>query len=316
MLQKLNYLLYRFKYTNAPKLNLSKPVDVSLELSSYCTSQCVYCYHSDPKKLPFRRGMMTKDLAFKVISECASLGVNSLKWNYRGEGTMNPHFLEITDYAKRLHRGSTFIDRVLNSNFNFASDNRDIFQGLLNQTKVKVSFDSFRKDIFEKQRYGSKYDRVLKNMQTFHDWPNRTTQMVVQAVRTKLNSDEDLAHEIKTRFPNATASIRDVVEGRVNKDVKQMMLKERDLDNRQSCIQAHARLIINHDGKVTVCCPDIGSKIVVGDANKEHVKDIWKSKAALEIRQALKDKTAFNKSPCSGCSSFESYSGYKAPWHS
>lgn len=316
MLNKLRYAAYRFKYVNAPALNLSKPVDVSLELSSFCTNQCGYCYHAASKDLPFKRGKMSKLLASKILHESAEAGVHSLKFNYRGESTMNPHFEEITSLAKSLARGSTFIDRVTNSNFNFKHDREDIFRGLCNQTKVKVSFDSFRKDIFERQRKGSKYEETLANITKFYNYPGRRNVLVVQAVRTTLNADEDLKAEIKKRWPEAEASIRDVVEGRVKNDISDLLVKQRDFDNRQSCIQAHARLMINWDGLVQVCCPDIGSKLLIGDANKETILQIWNSDKAKGIRKSLIDKTAFNSDPCKTCSSHESFRGYVAPWQS
>ena len=136
MLQFLRYQAYRFRYTNATILDLKKPVDVSLELSSFCTNTCGYCYHASPKDLPFQRGKMSKILASKIIHDAAAIGVNSLKFNYRGESTMNPHFEEITHLAKGLASKGTFIDRVTNSNFNFRNDREDIFRGLCNQSKV------------------------------------------------------------------------------------------------------------------------------------------------------------------------------------
>lgn len=317
MLGLIKNTIYRYKYINAPKLNLSKPVDVSLELASYCTNQCGYCYHSDVKNLPFKRGFMKKELALKIINEAAEIGVHSIKFNYRGESTMHPQFEDITSFAAQKESGLTLIDRVTNSNFNFRHNRLDIFRGLAFQTKVKVSFDSFRKDIFEKQRKGSRYEETLLNMQTFHDhFLYNGTKMVVQSVRTMLNKDEDLEYEIKRRFPNATASIRDVVAGRVNKDLKEVVVKERDFSNRQSCIQAHARLMIDYDGKVHMCCPDISSKLLIGDANETHISHIWNAPKAKEIRKQLLDKTAFQLDPCKSCSSYESFSGYKAPWNS
>lgn len=311
MLNKFKYYLYRAKYIYAPKLNHSKPVDISLELSSFCTNTCGYCYHADPKKLPFTRGKMTKKLAHKIITEGAELGVNSIKFNYRGESTMNPIFEDVTAYAKSLARGMTYIDRITNSNFNFDFNREDLFRGLCNQTKVKVSFDSFRKDIFEKQRKGSSYEKTLANMHKFYDYDGRDNEMVVQAVRTSLNANEDLEGEIKKRFPSATASIRDCVAGRVGKDLTEVIIKDRDASSRQSCIQAHARLMINFDGKVQICCPDIKSVLIIGDANSQHIKEIWNSKIAKDIRKSLLDKSAFNFSPCKTCPSFESYEGFK-----
>lgn len=314
MIDQLWYTIYRDRYINASTQNHQKPIDVSLELSSFCTNTCGYCYHGDPKKLPFKRGKMSLELAIKVIHEAAELKVHSLKYNYRGEATMNPIFEKVAVLARDMAYQGTFIDRIINSNFNFDINREDIFNGLLAMTKVKVSFDSFKKNVFEKQRRGSNYEKTLANIQKFHDMPERETKLVIQSVRTKLNADEDLETEIKNRFPNATASIRDVVSGRVdNQDIKDMVIKERDPDNRQSCVQAHARLLVSWDGKAQVCCPDIGSKLVVGDCTKEHLKDIWLSERAIAIRKSLLDKTAFEKSPCKNCPSHESYKGYVPP---
>lgn len=309
------YLLYRLKYRYGQYLPLTVPVDLSLELSSRCTNACGYCYHSDAKNLPFTRGIMDTELAMNLIYQAAKMGVSSIKFNYRGESTMHPDFLQITRFAKEMAHGATLLDRVTNSNFNFSADRSDIFEGLCNQTKVKVSFDSFIPEIFERQRKGSNYQRTINNIERFYNWPNRQTELVIQSVRTQANKDEDLEFEIKHRWPGATASIRDVVGGRVNKDLSSVLIRERPQE-RQSCLQAHVRLIVHHDGKVGVCCPDIAGKLVMGDANKETLWEIFNSPKANMLRASLKDKTAFKDDPCKTCSSYESYKGYSAPWRS
>jgi radical SAM protein with 4Fe4S-binding SPASM domain len=175
-----------------------------------------------------------------------------------------------------------------------------------------VSFDSFIKPIFEKQRKGSNYEATLANMKKFYNYKKRDNEMVVQAVRTFANAEEDLESEIKRRFPSAKASIRDCVGGRTKADLSQVVVKKNE-GERQSCIQAHARLMINWDGKVQVCCPDISSKLIIGDTKTMHLDEIWNSMKAYQIRQSLLDGTAFNADPCKNCSSFESYAGYIAP---
>jgi radical SAM protein with 4Fe4S-binding SPASM domain len=315
----LNYLrkqLYRYKYVNAPKLKLKKPVDISLELSSYCTNQCGYCYHSDAKALPFTRGKMSKELAYKIIIDAAQLGIHAIKFNYRGEATMNPIFEDIATYAWRQSHGMTFIDRLVNSNFNFKFDREDIFRGLCKMTKVKVSFDSFIPKIFEHQRKGSNYENTLANMRKFYNYPGRNNEMVIQSVRTLLNKDEDLAYEIKKRFPNATVSVRDVVEGRTQKDISSITVRSRDNSERQSCVQAHARLIVHWDGKTVPCCPSITDKLVVGDLSKQTILEVWNSDKVTSLRKSLLNKSAFNDSPCKSCSSYETFKGYRAPWNS
>src|SRR3990167_4620137 len=139
----LKYDWYRFKFNYGKHLPLKTPVDVSLELASVCNMKCSYCYHGDKAGLPFKQDFMSTELAEKVLVQASELGVNSLKFNWRGESTLHPDFRHITSIAKMLSKGSTFLDRLTNSNFKFDSSRDDIFEGLCNQTKVKVSYDSF-----------------------------------------------------------------------------------------------------------------------------------------------------------------------------
>jgi len=313
-----NYGIYRLKYRYGQYLPLTSPVDVSLELASKCNMRCGYCYHGDAEHLPFERGMMKLRTAREIIRQAAELGVNSLKFNWKGESTLNPHFSKITAYAKRLASHRTFIDRLSNSNFKFPTIRDDIFDGLCNQTKVKVSLDSFRKEVFEKQRAGGVWHLTMANIEKFYHYPNRTnTELVIQAVRTTLNADEDIAGEAKKRWPSATISIRDMVSGRLEKDVSALEHKIRNpLESRKSCLQAHVRVIFNWRGKAFVCCPDISEKLCMGDIKKDSLYDIFNSDKVKALRKDLKSKRAFESEPCKGCSSFETYVGYKPNWAS
>lgn len=316
----LRYNLYRAKYRYGQWLPLKSPVDVSLELSSACNMRCSYCYHADQTKLPFVKGIMQKDVALKIIDESAELGVNSLKFNWKGEGTMNPHYGEIVRYAASLAQGSTFIDRLANSNFKIPPKKRDdIFEGMATLTKVKVSYDSFLKDVFENQRKGGDHDLTTENIDLFYNHPARIkseTKLVIQAVRTNANKDEDILHETKKRWPDAAISIRDMVEGRVDADLTDFTTRERDVSERQSCLQAHVRIIFSHDGRALPCCPDIKEELVIGDARHQTVSEIFNSLEARRLRKDLKNKKAFNCGPCKGCSSFETYKGFKPVWDS
>lgn len=316
ILKTIRYFAYRAKYRYARHLNLTVPVDVSMELASLCNQRCGYCYHADQKNLPFKPGIMPLHTATKIIDEAAALGVQSIKFNYRGESTLSPNFETITAYAKAYASGSTFIDRLTNSNFKFAADREDIFHGLCNQTKVKVSFDSFIPEVMEEQRAGSIHALAMKNIDRFYNHPLRkNTEIVIQAVRTKLNKDEDIEGQVKRRWPEAGVSVRDMVGGRVEKDLSALENRVRG-QGRKSCIQAHARLIFDINGKAQPCCPDIGSKINLGDINKQSLYSIFNGLPAKWLRQDLKTGEAFKSNPCKTCSSFESYEGYSHGWNS
>lgn len=318
MLNKLKYNWYRFKYRHGQHLPLRKPVDISLELASICNMKCGYCYHA-VSDVPFAKDLMTKETAYKIIDQGAKLGVNSIKMNWRGESTINKHFYMVTKRAKDWAHGATYIDRLSNSNFKFNSNREDIFEGFANQTKVKVSYDSFDKDVFETQRAGGRHDITTRNIDLFYNHASRIkseTEIVIQAVRTSLNKDEDIAGLAKAKWPEATISIRDMVEGRVDKDLSDLTHKERDLSERQSCLQAHVRLIFNHEGTATVCCPDITEELKMGNIHKMSMKEIFNCHHARTLREELKNKRAFLFDPCRNCSSFETYKDFKPVWNS
>lgn len=318
MLQDLKYLWYRTKFRYGQHLPLRKPVDVSLELSSICNMSCSYCYHGS-KKVPFVKGLMTWDTAEKIITQCAELGVPSLKMNWKGESTVNPIFSRVTKLAKMFANGSTFMDRLTNSNFKFSHTREDIFEGLANQTKVKVSFDSFNPRVFETQRTGGVHAITQKNIDIFYNHPLRKksgTELIIQAVRTKLNKDEDIYGETKKRWPTALVSIRDMVGGRIEGDLSLLENVSRDNRERQSCLQAHVRIIFNHAGLALPCCPAIREDLKIGDINKQSVSEIFNSIEAKNLRSSLKNGDAFLKDPCKRCSSFESFKGTKLPWNS
>jgi radical SAM protein with 4Fe4S-binding SPASM domain len=317
LIQKVNYFFYRAKYRYGRSIQLTKPVDVSLELSSSCNMSCNYCYHSDQVLLPFTKGIMSLETAKSIISQAADLSVPSLKFNWKGESTINPHFSQITAYAKSLAKGSTFIDRLTNSNFKFRTDRDDIFDGLCNQTKVKVSYDSFRKDVFETQRAGGDHTITTRNIDKFYHYPKRkNTEIVIQAVRTKLNADEDIRTMVRQRWPEAEISIRDMVAGRVEKDLSQLENRTRDDSERQSCLQAHVRIIFNYAGRAYPCCPDVAEKLCIGDIRTMSMFEIFNGATAKHLRTSLKNGRAFQMNPCKGCSSFETFKNYKPAWNS
>ena len=104
----------------------------------------------------------------------------------------------------------------------FSPKREDILDGLCAQTKVKISLDSLRKDVLEKQRAGAVYDIIMDNIDALYNRIDRDNTIVIQAVRTKLNKDEDLESEVKKLWPSAEISIRDMVSGRVEKDLENL----------------------------------------------------------------------------------------------
>ena len=317
----LSHWAYRAKWHFWNRaLPISVPVDVSLELASLCNMSCSYCYHSE-KDVPWKKGFMPVGMAREILLQSAQLRVPAVKFNWRGESTAHPKFLEILSYARALSDDypGALIDRLTNSNFKFRTDREDIFRALCQQTKVKVSYDSFRKEVFETQRAGGDHALTTANIDKFYNYPMRArtgTRLSIQAVRTQLNADEDIRAETARRWPGAEVSIRDVVGGRLlsGTGIDHLEVRKRDISSRQACTQAFVRLVFTAEGKASPCCPSISDELFVGDIAKQTVREIFNSEIARQLRKDLRSKKAFEKDPCLNCSSHESYSTFKPRW--
>jgi len=317
-MKNLDYLKYRLKYRYGRHLPLGAPVDIMLELSSRCDLACSFCYHSkeNQKTLPFKRKLMAAETIEKIITQGAELGVSSIKLNNRGEATLNKRFAYAATLAASLAKGGTYIDRITNSNFNFQTERDDIFEGLAHQTKVKISYDSFDSSVAEGQRINANWERVTANVDKFYDWPDRKTDIVIQAVRTQANKDEPIAELAEARWPGVAVSIRDVVGGRMESDTDPDILVKTRAPKRAPCLQAYVRLVFDWQGNAGMCCPDLRNKIVLGNIHEKSMAELFNGALAKYWRDALKSGDAFKFDPCKNCSSFESYAGYRAPWGS
>jgi hypothetical protein len=256
---------------------------------------------------------MAASTAIKILSQARNLGVPSIKLNWRGESTLNPNFEAITLYAKSLG----FTDRISNSNFNFDTNNEEIFRAFCNQTTVKISFDSFMSDVFLAQRQGANHQRILDNIDKFYHYRGRDNKIIIQMVRTEANKNENFKDITNKLWPDAYLSIRDVVPNRVGggSDYTGLVLADK---KRLPCYQAYARLIFAHDGQATPCCPDIETGLLSTrhNINIMTLKEIWNSYALHSLRRGLKTGSAFENPICKNCSSLESYEGYKHNWNS
>ena len=131
-----------------------------------------------------------------------------------------------------------------------------------------------------------------------------------------LNKDEDIYGNVRKRWPEAEVSVRDMVSGRKETEYDELEVRSRDNSKRQSCIQAHVRVIFNQSGEAYPCCPDVGEQLKLGDIRTQSLKEIFTSELARNLRRDLNSKKAFDSDPCRNCSSFETYKGYRHTFHS
>lgn len=74
-----------------------------------------------------------------------------------------------------------------------------------------------------------------------------------------------------------------------------------EIRNVEICPYPFYSFIINSDGEITVCCADWKRKIVIGDAKKESVVEIWKGKTYQSFLKDMLVKKRNNFEMCRKC---------------
>ena len=73
------------------------------------------------------------------------------------------------------------------------------------------------------------------------------------------------------------------------------------MNNVKVCPQIFKSMQINSDGRVIPCCIDFKTANLIGDLNKESVKNIWNGQELHTLRMKHLDGKRHEFSPCKGC---------------
>lgn len=316
-------------YIETPEI----PLNVDIELASVCNLRCPFCFIPDPKFESFiatksedgkpRRRMMPKEMAFKIIDECALIGVPALKFNFRGESTLHPDYSEILIYASK--RGEydedilysddcglnawepSFHELLVNTNANCPAH---AIQGLMAATKVMVSLDSMDKEIYPQMRVKGDLEQAKA---TIWELVNRGHKNVwVRRVLTKLNADEDFFGAVKKEWGNKVHVSQHYCFDRNVQASAEIVGCDHDSGMpRKYCGYPSQRLVIASSGLVYPCCLDLHESMPVGNILNQSILDIWHGDAIGKIREQLKTN---DPSKMTGtCRNCESWMAYDVP---
>lgn len=301
----IKYRLYRLKWIFAPRFHyVTKfPTHLDIEVTNNCNLRCIMCsinFMNDKKEY------MDYNLFKKIIDEGAKYGLNSVKFNWRGEPLLHPRIIDMVKYAKE----KSVVDVQFNTNGlllneKISSDLIDV--GL---DRIIFSVDGASKEVYEKIRRGGNYERLVKNIEDFvrirKEKGRKMPFTRIQFVKMKENE-----HETDLFVKKWTPLIDEVF---VNPYLNPLGMSKEDraaekieILGRKPCNQIWQRLTISWDGKVMMCCGDWAMKNIIGDANKESIYSIWHSKLLNNIRKLHIKLKLYEVEACKKCSVLDSY---------
>lgn len=286
--------IFRENYNNAAKLiHTENPSQIDIELNSNCNLKCTFCIQSVVKIKTVR---FEFDQFKKIIDECKSLKIRSLKLNYQNEPLLRKDLYEYITYAKN----NGFINIFFSSNGILLNDEnvkKLIDAGI---TKIFISLDSFKNETYKKLRGQDELENIKNNILNF----------------LKVRKDRGLLYPlIRLNFLKTSENINeldDFVEFWKDKvdfiniqDMNELIDNQTDLyikkEGEYKCAMPFKQIVVTASGDLLPCCTMHGIKHKIGHISQMSIKEAWHSEKMKYLRNLHENGKINEDSICKKC---------------
>ena len=254
------------------------PLHVDIELAAICNLQCPMCYTITPEfKEKVNAKLMDFDLFKKIVDECATGGVYSIRLSFRGESFLHKRILDCVRYAKQ--KGIKEISTLTNG----LKLDEEMFQEIMEAgiDWITISFDGLG-ETYEKIRRPAKFDRAVEKIANYAKIKREAGRVKpvikVQSILHAISSDPKAYYDV-------FSPITDMVSANPLIDFMQSKANMPKIPN-FSCPQIYQRLVVGADGLCMMCSNDEEGTNIVGDASRQTIHEIWHGPEMTRVRDS------------------------------
>jgi radical SAM protein with 4Fe4S-binding SPASM domain len=231
---------------------------IQIESSTICNGHCAFCPRFDMTRLG---GTMTDELFHKIIEDAIEMGVKEIYPFLNGEPFLFPKLFEWLDYLKERD-----IKVTLYTNASvFTKEKADKLNTYTNITDLIFSMHGYNKQSYESQMQLS-YEKVKSNIEYFISIAKIPYQIYML--------DTSINHEGINEFLDTWKGNKTFIAKYNNWAGKRISSMK---GNRVPCERILNSMTIYWDGRVNLCCMDSDAGVILGDLNKQSIKEIWES---------------------------------------
>jgi radical SAM protein with 4Fe4S-binding SPASM domain len=278
------YWEYRRKWEERPKKMDPGdfPVHLDIETTNACNLRCPMC----PRTIMAldksgKVGFMDFELYKSLIDQGAENSLCSVKLNYLGEPLIHPDIVKQVRYAKE--RG--IIEVMFNTNAVALTEELSLKLLEAGLDSIFFSIDYASPEKYSKTRVGADFHQVVRNIKKFIELKNKLGYKHVQTRVSMVVMDhtkEELEEYKRFGFDELGVDLVGYGELVDYTDEEEKYPKYYNPDF--VCAQLFHRMFVRWDGKVTPCCADTKAELVMGDAKREKLKDIWLNEKYEKLR--------------------------------
>jgi radical SAM protein with 4Fe4S-binding SPASM domain len=274
------------------------PTVINIETTNYCNEKCWFCPRAEATR---GFGFVSLDLVKKIVAQGVPHGGVTYYLHKDGEPLMHPRILDIVATIKSAHPAN----RVrLTTNGTLLTEDKARRLLELGIDQLRVGIRAATRETYKRVHKKDHFDRVKANIERFlelkQEMKVRRPLVMVQIVVCEDTvgeidlfrqqwGDKDVAMEIKD-FMSWGGWTADGTLPPENNDPR-----------RPPCIDPFHNLVVNWDGKVSLCSLDWNNQVQFGDVSRQNVADVWHGEPAEAVRQAHLRGDFKQNSMCANC---------------
>lgn len=278
-------LAYKHKLCKAEDL-LYFPKYVQIETVALCNARCSMC----PANEWTRDTYMMEDALFdKIAKELQSYSdwIKKVTIQLDGEPLLDKKLENRITALKEI--GISCVAFSTNASLLSEKRARSIIDSGVDE--VSFSVDGATAETFEKIRRGLSFEKCRTNLHKFIKLRNMLSADT--SIRVRMTIQKANVHEYYdfVRYWHNYLKPSDSVYGKLihswgNWLKRYSLAKNRNKSeiNKSPCVSPWNSLVVLSDGKVPLCCEDFRVILLMGDANKKSIKDIWNCQEFNKIR--------------------------------
>ena len=281
------YVDYRNAFENARinHIRTTQPLQISLELTSYCNLLCKMCYRN--YRTNDIRAHMSLEMVDEIARQVCTAGISSIWVGSFTEATLHPEFETIMQKLADTNP----LDFWLITNGTMLTTYLSEVLVELPLTKMSVSLDAASPEMYKEIR-GGNLNKIERNIMNFIEVRGRKNS-IMPFLRVSFVEMEENKHEIDA-FKSKWQNIADIVDIQKKTDFS-IMNKDASLISKANysnfdCTDIYYQMIIKHDGQLLPCCCgtyETSSPIYFQDTS---ISEYWVSPHLLDFVESIESK--------------------------
>jgi len=281
------------------RINLEFPNILNIEPTNQCNLKCTYCPR---RKADKGIGFMSWELFTGIIDEAADHErLIMLNLHKDGESFLHPRFMDMIRYAKKKD-----VAKTIHVNTNATCWNTRTIEELLDSgiDDITVSLDAAWPDTYRRDKGVNCLQKVERQVQRFFELRSKRG-LHRPFVRLKIMESDLISQSEMDDFFTKWKDIADHVQvtGIHNWSgaVDDIRVTDESSKVRYPCAIMWYALVINWNGRATVCSVDWNTEINIGDIRHQSLHQVWTSGELKKVRQAQIERNYGKYGVCKDC---------------